>query len=172
MTVQQHIAALSPGGDICTGPIKNTVQSEDNDTDITVSDDTQHTNNDCGDSKPDSDAAVVHNGSLHLHHSSSVSDMAAALRKHLAHFMLKLREKHCLARNVRNSVVHDLKCVCGVITTTLCDTVRKQLQEAGISADNNGPLQQVLNVENFICGAFDDISSKYKLTKFCKKIWA
>ena len=60
---------------------KNTVQSEDNDTDITVSDDTQHTNNDCGDSEPDSDAAVVHNGS---DNSSSVSDTAAALRKHLA----------------------------------------------------------------------------------------
>ena len=83
--------------------------------------------------------------------------------------MLKLREKHCLARNVRNSIVDDLKCVCGVITTTLCDIVRKQLQEAGISADNNEQLQQVLNVENSISGAFDDISSEYKLTKFCKE---
>jgi len=120
-------------------------------------------NNDCSDIDPDSDAAVLHTDDC-----SSLSDMVVSLQRHLALFMLKLREKHCLARNVRNSAVDDLKCVCSVITTTLCDTVRKQLQEAGISADNNEQLQQVLNVEYSISGAFD-ISSEYKLTKFCKE---
>ena len=49
----------------------------------------------------------------------SAASMLSALQKHLALFVLKLPEKHNLAKNVRSAMADDLKCVL-VVSHRIC----------------------------------------------------
>ena len=115
------------------------------------------------------DSAQKQSGTNHNDLVMPAAETVSVIQKHLALFMLKLQEKHCLPKNVRGAMVDDLQFVFRYFTASMCDTLRSELSAAGISVDSNENLRQLLFMDTSVCMAFNDISSEYRLNQFCKQ---
>lgn len=96
-------------------------------------------------------------------------DLLHNLKHNLCLFILKLREKHCIAATVQFSIVENLKVIFEEFTTHYTEILRFHLrQQHQIDTDDDDDLTELLNQQNVFDECLKQISSEWMLERYCE----
>lgn len=99
----------------------------------------------------------------------TTEDLLPNLKRNLCLFILKLREKHCIAATVQFSIVESLQVIFQEFTTHYAEIIRFHLQQQHqIDTDADDNLSELLDQQNMFDECLQQISSEWMLEHYCE----
>ena len=84
-----------------------------------------------------------------------IENLLEGLQQHFVSFILNLREKHCVPKNVADTVVAELQLTCQILCRNYAKILRGHLEKCGFVLEEHDDIKELLENEDLFSGVLE-----------------